>query len=368
MPTLAPPARVLVTGANGFVGGWIVHRLLDGGYRVRAAVRSDDKARALSAFMGKKHPGSDSPGAFETVVVPDITVDGAFDECLNGIGGIIHTASPVSFAIEDPEAYFQPAIQGTLGILRSAAKHQSVKRVVFTSSIMAIAEAFTQPDKTCVCTEDDWNEGAVEAVNKLGREASGNAKYGASKVLSERAAWKFYEENKDTLPYELSVLAPAWSFGPLPDDPASPTELNGTARLQWECLFATPPPPAPYPAVFNYADIRDVADAHVRALEVEGAAGERMVVSSEVCTWQDWYDAASRMNLVPGLSDLHPPRAVHDSAEHDRPPHVIMRGEKATQKLGIVYKRIPETLQAVVDDFRARGWLREFGARTNGAA
>ncbi|KAH9896128.1 NAD-P-binding protein [Cubamyces lactineus] len=368
MPTLAPPARVLVTGANGFVGCWIVHRLLDGGYQVRAAVRSDDKARALSALMAKKHPGSDSTGAFDTAVVPDIAVDGAFDECLDGIGGIVHTASPVSFAIEDPEGYFRPSIQGTLGILRSAAKHRGVKRVVFTSSIMAITEAFVQPDETCVCTEQDWNEAAVETVNKLGREASGNAKYGASKVLSERAAWKFYEDNKDTLPYELSVVAPAWSLGPLPDDPTSPTQLSGTARLQWDCLFATPPPPAPYPAVFNYADIRDVADAHVRALEAEDAAGERMVVSSEVCTWQDWYDAASAMDLVPGLSDLHPPRTECDSGKDDRPPHVVLSGEKATQKLGIAYQRIPETLRAVLDDFRARGWLRHFEAHADGSA
>ncbi|KAI0653465.1 hypothetical protein C8Q70DRAFT_1091586 [Cubamyces menziesii] len=331
MPTLTPPSRVLVTGANGFVGCWIIRRLLDGGYQVRAVVRSDDKARAISALMAKKYPGSDTTGAFETVVVADIAVDGAFDECLDGIGGIIHTASPVSFALEDPEAYFQPAIQGTLGILRSAAKHQGVKRVVFTSSIMAITEAFMQPEKTCVCTEHDWNEAAVETVNKLGREASGNAKYGASKVLSERAAWKFYEDNKETLPYELSVIAPAWSFGPLPDDPDAPTQLTGTARLQWECLFANPPPPAPYPAVFNYADIRDVADAHVRALEAEGAAGRLLT--------------------------------EQNSAEHDRPPHVILSGEKATQKLGIAYKRIPETLRAVVDDFRARGWLKEFEAQ-----
>ena len=74
MPTLTPPSRVLVTGANGFVGCWIIRRLLDGGYQVRAVVRSDDKARAISALMAKKYPGSDTTGAFETVVVADIAV------------------------------------------------------------------------------------------------------------------------------------------------------------------------------------------------------------------------------------------------------------------------------------------------------
>ena len=40
------------------------------------------------------------------------------------------------------------------------------------STIMAITEAFMQPEKMRVCTENDWNEAAVETVNKLGREAS----------------------------------------------------------------------------------------------------------------------------------------------------------------------------------------------------
>ena len=74
MPTLSPPDRVLVTGANGYVGCWVVHFLLERGYSVRATVRSVEKARVLSTLMAKKHPSSlDVVGALECVVVPDIS-------------------------------------------------------------------------------------------------------------------------------------------------------------------------------------------------------------------------------------------------------------------------------------------------------
>jgi nucleoside-diphosphate-sugar epimerase len=48
MPALSgPPFLILVTGANGFVGTWIVHHLLENGYSVRAAVRMKEKGQYL---------------------------------------------------------------------------------------------------------------------------------------------------------------------------------------------------------------------------------------------------------------------------------------------------------------------------------
>jgi uncharacterized protein YbjT (DUF2867 family) len=47
MPVCPPPAKVLVTGASGFIGSWICQALLDAGYAVRAAVRSNNKGDYL---------------------------------------------------------------------------------------------------------------------------------------------------------------------------------------------------------------------------------------------------------------------------------------------------------------------------------
>lgn len=56
MPALHPPATILVTGANGYVGCSVVRALLDRGYSVRGAVRTEEKARILTELVRKKHP------------------------------------------------------------------------------------------------------------------------------------------------------------------------------------------------------------------------------------------------------------------------------------------------------------------------
>lgn len=144
MPTLSPPATVLVTGANGYVGCWVVRALLEKGYTVLGAVRTKEKADALFTLISSKHPSC--ARAFDCLVIPDIaavstthttycgntrlknaspsTQEDAIDPFLEGVHGVVHTATPVTFALEDPEAYIRPAVDGTLGILRAATKHK----------------------------------------------------------------------------------------------------------------------------------------------------------------------------------------------------------------------------------------------------
>ncbi len=88
MVAISPPAKVLVTGANGYLATWVVKKYLEAGYSVRGTVRSLPK----SAFLNDKfsHYGN----RFELVVVEDITKDGAFDEVVKGVDVIAHTASP----------------------------------------------------------------------------------------------------------------------------------------------------------------------------------------------------------------------------------------------------------------------------------
>ncbi|KAI8976320.1 D-lactaldehyde dehydrogenase [Trametes punicea] len=361
MPPLSPPARILVTGANGYVGCWVVRTLLDRGYAVRALVRTEDKAHVLSALISSKHP-SVSASNFDCVVLPDITDEDVICAHLQDIKGIVHTASPVTVDLEDPEDYNKPAIQGTLAILASASKHREIKRVVVTSSVGAIAESFSE--KTYLCTEDDWNDFAVEKVRSLGRSASGLWKYDASKVLAERAAWNFYRENKDILPYELSIIAPGWILGPIPDDPPSPDALiTPSTRLQWTQVFTPRPPAQSYPPkVFNYVDVRDVVEMHIRALELAEAGGERFISVSHLCTWQDWFDAARDMNLLPGLQRLHPRMDPDERAALDQSPHPVFSNDRAKRTLGMVFRTVSETLRDLVEDFGSRGWLEHLEA------
>lgn len=142
MPVISPASTVLVTGANGYIGHWIVRTLLERGYSVRGAGRSEAKAHELADFVSRIIP--QAKDRFSAVVVPDIAEvskldrcvevvivliksplqDGAFEEAVKGVEGIVHTASPLTAPtrVGDAQAYIRPAVEGTLNVLKSASK------------------------------------------------------------------------------------------------------------------------------------------------------------------------------------------------------------------------------------------------------
>jgi nucleoside-diphosphate-sugar epimerase len=97
MVAISAPAKILLTGANGYLATWIVKKYLEAGYSVRGTVRSLSKG----AFLKDKfaHYGD----RFELVVVEDITKDGAFDEAVKGVDAIAHTASPFHYKSTNPD-------------------------------------------------------------------------------------------------------------------------------------------------------------------------------------------------------------------------------------------------------------------------
>lgn len=174
--------RVLLTGANGFVGSHILEQLLSGGLSVRSIVRSQAKAQqVLSDF-----PNFGSRLDFG--IVPDITAPGAFNNVVQSnppFDTVIHTASPFLYrVVSSNQEFLDPAIKGTLEILKAVKAHApTVKRVVITSSCAAVVD-FSAPIESTpqkVYTEEDWNpttwEGALTGTQ-------GNA-YQASKKFAE---------------------------------------------------------------------------------------------------------------------------------------------------------------------------------------
>ena len=86
MPTIPPPATVLVTGANGYIGLWVVLELLARGYIVRGAVRSASKVDVLAELVARKQP--EARHRFKGYVVPDITA--VCDVCCEEIEHCTH--------------------------------------------------------------------------------------------------------------------------------------------------------------------------------------------------------------------------------------------------------------------------------------
>ncbi|KAL4561217.1 hypothetical protein LXL04_033380 [Taraxacum kok-saghyz] len=172
---------VCVTGASGYIASWLVKFLLQRGYTVHAIVRSLDdpkKTQHLIAFDG----ANERLSLFEA----NLTEEGSFDSAVNGCECVFHMASPLipPVSVSDPKSqYLDPAVNGTLNVLKSAAKVSSLKRVVLTSSMTAVLNGVKPREFGAVVDETWFSDPATCEQKKLW--------YPLSKIVAENAAVKF---------------------------------------------------------------------------------------------------------------------------------------------------------------------------------
>ncbi|KAF8308482.1 NAD-binding protein [Clavulina sp. PMI_390] len=294
MPSIAAPAKVLVTGASGFLATNVVKSLLDAGYTVVGTVRSPPKGEYLNKLYNSTK--------FSYAIVEDIETPNAFDEVVKtgGFEGIVDDG--------DPQAMVGPAVHGTTNILNTALKFgATVKRVVITSSAIAMLP-IEPPRGAFTWSEKDWNDKDVRDFEAAGSKASGGLAYTASKTLAERAAWDFVAQHKDSISWDLSVINPSYIFGPIIHDVASPEKLNTSHKLFFDAIKAKEENLTPQSVGYYFGglvDVRTVAKAHSQALAVEGAGGKRFLVSDAQWSTQDIYDALNKVG-VPNIPKGYP--------------------------------------------------------------
>jgi nucleoside-diphosphate-sugar epimerase len=254
-------APVLVTGGTGFVGIHCILQLLEKGYRVKTTIRSLSKKDKV---LGMLRNGGVS--SFENLefIEADLTSDANWDVAASGCDYILHVASPISLqAPKDELQMIMPAVEGTLRVL-NAARRAAVKRVVMTSNFGAVG--YSHKDTSKVISEESWtdpNEKGLSAYNK-------------SKVMAERAAWKFAHENPGSP--ELSVINPVGIFGPSLDVDLS--SGFGLLKKLFDGSMKTIPN-----ITLGIVDVRDVADLHIRAMLSPAANGERfLALAGDVMT------------------------------------------------------------------------------------
>ncbi|KAI9058001.1 NAD-P-binding protein [Trametes sanguinea] len=340
--------KVLVTGANGYIATWIVKSLLDAGFAVRGTVRSESKTKHLRDLF--KSAGD----RLELVIVDDITKEGAFDEHVKDVTAVIHTATPVHLSADHPGEMIVPAVQGTLSILTSALKHgSSVQRVVILSSTAAVFRSNPDPSKTLVLDESSWNEEEVAQCREKGRDAAALAKYRASKTLAERAAWDFVATHakESGLRWDLVVLNPPFVFGPILHEVDRPENLNWSTKDWYDYVVkGQVSNDALATNGGNWTDVRDLARAHVLALQKPDVGGNRFIISAGPFKWQDFVSAAHQLadKIPAGNTSYDPSKAQH---------LVVYDNRKAIQALGIKYRTLNELTKDTVEDLKARGWL-----------
>lgn len=250
---------VVVTGIGGFLGGHVAAQLLRAGYDVRGTLRTLNRAGAVEAAI--RSAAGTSAGAL-TFVEGDLLSDRGWEEAFAGAGLAVHTASPFPARVpKDENALIVPAREGTLRVLK-AAKTAGIRRVVLTSSIAATNYGSGKPPYT----EADWTD--VESPLAT--------PYYKSKTLAERAAWEFARKSG----LELAVINPGLILGPI-----LRAEAGTSVGIVQNLLKGR------YPAMPDLSlpviDVRDVAEAHVLALSVPQAAGERFIAGGAALSVKD---------------------------------------------------------------------------------
>jgi nucleoside-diphosphate-sugar epimerase len=323
--------KILVSGANGFVAANAIKELLTNGYAVRGQVRSESSGKKVKEAHAE-YAGDN----LEIVIVKDITAPGAFDEAVKGVEGIFHTASPfVLNAVDFDKELFDPAVQGTVGILKSAKEHgSSVKRVVITSSFASILDFAAGLRPGYVYSEKDWNPMTREEAKAAGPVAG----YLTSKVLAEKAGFDFVETEKPS--FSIATVCPPMVYGPIAQDFDDLHHLNESTEDFYN-LFNGSKTEVPATGFWAYADVRDLALAHRLAYEKPEAANQRFLIANRGYSYQVFVDALKEK--FPELASKIPSQA--NPANEAFPAAVYkVDNSKARDVLGINFRPLEDTI------------------------
>ncbi len=249
----ARTATVAVTGIGGFVGRHVALALLREGYPVHGTVRALGRVEEIERSI-RAAGGTDA--ARLTFGEADLLEERGWAEAFAEVSYVVHTASPFPARLPaNEDDLIGPARDGTLRVLR-AAHAAGAKRVVLTSSVAAVIYGAGRAP----FTEDDWTD----------PQSSLATPYYRSKTFAERAAWDCAADSG----LELVVINPGMVLGPVLGH-----EIGTSVAVVRNLLKGN------YPALPKFAvpvvDVRDVADAHVQALSVAAAAGERFLIAGE---------------------------------------------------------------------------------------
>lgn len=279
-------APVMVTGATGYVAGWLVKRLLEEGLTVHAPVRDPENTDKLKYLdeIAKKMPGT------IRYFKADLLDEGSYADAMAGCAIVFHTASPFFLGVSDPQKELvDPARLGTRNVLEEANRNPSVRRVVLTSSCAAIYGDNADLEKTPdgIFTEEIWNTSS----------SLEHQPYSYSKTVAEREAWAIHDQQDR---WDLVVINPSFVIGP----GINPFGTSESFKLIKQLGDGTLKSGMPRIG-FGVVDVRDLAEAHLRGAFIPDAKGRYIISGHD----SDFFDLAS--DLVDRYGDDYPiPRRV----------------------------------------------------------
>lgn len=336
-----PGERVCVTGASGFIASHLVAELLRQGYRVRGTVRDpDDEAKTAHLYRLAEETNGDLE-----LLAADLTEPGAFDDVVRDCPWVCHTASSVKLRAKDPQREIvDVAVEGTKSVLSSIARAKSARRVVVTSSIAAVIDDERRDMHTF--SERDWNESATLE----------DSPYPLSKVEAERAAWDLVKTLSDEERFDLITIHPTLVLGPV----FAPIHGRSSPAVLRDLLTGKFPLVPKF--IFNCVDVRDVALAHVRALQRPIARGRFIVhnrsapLSELAETLREAFPGAkvprrSMPNALMYVAALFDKRLTWAFLRNNLERETKITNARSQKLLGIEYRPLAETVRDTGQSF-----------------
>ncbi|KAF4123675.1 Nucleoside-diphosphate-sugar epimerase [Geosmithia morbida] len=326
-------------------------QLLEKNYSVITTVRNEEKAQKIRDAY--KSLGD----RLKVVIVPDLAKEDAFDDVVAqnpDIDSVLHTATdPIKELVD-------PAVKGTTGILRAVNRWApNVRRVVITSSFASILDEAHLHDPDTTFTEASWNPDTIRDVGRSPATA-----YRVSKTLAERSAWDFVSASRGApsgaeggsgpASFDLVTICPPLVLGPVVDHLVSLESVNTSnervvdlLRGRWRHSIPSQGP------VSLWVDVRDVARAHVRALEIPEAGGKRLFTTARYFSNSEI--AAIVRNGFPEYADKVPGPEVQ-GGERPEPHNTFAFDVSFTDRLlGIRWIDLETSVKDLVKTFKAHG-------------
>lgn len=242
--------KILVTGADGFIGSHLVEELINKGHDVRAFVfyNSFNSWGWLDALSPKLLKQID-------IFAGDIRDPNGVCEAIKGCDLVFHLAALIAipFSYHSPDAYVDTNIKGTLNVLQ-AARSQGVERLLVTSTSEVYGTAQYTP---------------VDENHPL----QGQSPYSATKIGADRLAESFYR----SFNMPIVTVRPFNTYGPRQSARAIiPTIITQLLSGQEEINLGSLTPTRD----FNY--VKDIVNGFIALAEADAAIGQEVNIATGV--------------------------------------------------------------------------------------
>ncbi len=337
---------VVVTGASGYIGSHVVANLLSKGKNVRATVRNSDDLERVEHLKKFKRSKDNSL----EIVEMDLLDSNSVDLAIAGATEVIHTAAAVLVKSKNPQSKIvDPSVIGTRNVINAIEKSGTVQRFVHTSSTAAIRP-------------DTWEDGVTLTSKSFASDATiEDNPYGLAKYSAEMIVRNWHEKLPSTQRPRMVTIHPCMVFGP----PLSPRHLKGSLSIIM--MLVKRELPVILPMQINIVDVRDVAEAHVRALTMGEDGGRYLTVAGEMM-WADIAKILKReypkrrwpIRQLPYyaailVSAFHPKISVSWARRHLK-NKLYWDASPAERDLGMKWRTLEETITETIPNIIDNNW------------